>query len=44
MPRERVLFAGFVACIEETKLPKSVMFVELMGGAGLRGGAGKRVD
>ena len=44
MRRKRVLFAGFVACIEETKLPKSVIFVALMGGAGLRGGAGKRVD
>ena len=43
--RRRILFAGFVACMEDTRLPKCVMFGELMGGAGcVGGGAGKRVD
>ena len=33
----RILFAGFVARMEDTRLPKCVMFVELMGGAGCVG-------
>ena len=41
--RRRILFAGFVARMEDTRLPKCVMFGELMGGAGCVG-AGKRVD
>ena len=28
------MFAGFVACMEDTRLPKCVMFGELVGGAG----------
>ena len=32
--RRRTLFAGFVACMEDTRLPKRVMFVELVAGAG----------
>ena len=31
--RRRILFAGFVAPMEETRLPKCVIFGELMGGA-----------
>ena len=42
--RRRILFAGFVARMEDTRLPKCVMFRELMGGAGLRGGAEKIVN
>ena len=42
--RRRILFAGFVARMEDTRLPKCVMFVEMVGGAGCVGGAGKRVD
>ena len=30
--------------MKDTRLPKCVMFVELVGGAGCVGGAGKRVD
>ena len=41
--RRRILFAGFVARMEDTRLPKCVMFGELVGGAGC-GGPGKRVD
>ena len=41
--RRRVLFAGFVARMEDTRLPKCVMFGELVGGRGLCGGPGKRV-
>ena len=33
-PRRRILFAGFVARMEDTRLPKCVMFGELVGGAG----------
>ena len=36
--RRRILFAGFVACMEDTRPPKCVMFGELMGGAGCVGG------
>ena len=32
--RKRILFAGFVARMEDTRLPKCVMFRELIGGAG----------
>ena len=39
--RRRILFAGFVACMEDTRLPKCVMFGELMGGAGCVGGQEK---
>ena len=39
--RRRILFAGFVARVEDTRLPKCVMFVELARGAGCVGGQGK---
>ena len=43
--RRRILFAGFfVARMEDTRLPKCVMFGEMVGGGGLCGGAGKIVD
>ena len=32
--RGRILFAGLVARVEDMKLPKCVMFGELVGGAG----------
>ena len=32
--RRRILFAGFVARMENTRLPKCVMFGEMVGGAG----------
>ena len=32
--RRRILFAGYVARIEDTRLPKCVMFREMVGGAG----------
>ena len=35
--RRRILFAGFVARMEDTRLPKCVMFGELVGGAGCMG-------
>ena len=39
------MFAGFVARMEDTRLPKCVMFGELVGDAGcMCGGPGKRVD
>ena len=38
------MFAGFVACMGDTRLPKCVMFGELVGARGLREGAGKRVS
>ena len=31
--KRRILFAGFVARMEDTRLPKCVMFGELVGGA-----------
>ena len=40
--RRRILFAGFVARMEDTRLPKCVMFGELVGGAGCVGGQGKK--
>ena len=39
--RRRILFARFVARKEDTRLPKCVMFGELMGGAGCVGGQEK---
>ena len=36
--RRRILFAGFVARMEDTRLPKCVMFGEMVGGAGYVGG------
>ena len=41
MRRRRILFAGFVAHMEDTRLSKCVMFGELVGGAGCVGGQGK---
>ena len=41
--RRRILFAGFVARMEEMRLPKCVIFGELVVGRGLCGGPGKRV-
>ena len=39
--RRRILFAGFVARMEDTRLPKCVMFVEMVGGADCVGGQEK---
>ena len=39
--RRRILFAGFVARMEDTRLPKCVMFGEMVGGAGCAGGQEK---
>ena len=39
--RRRILFAGFVARMEDTRLPKCVMFGEIMGGASCVGGLQK---
>ena len=39
--RRRILFAGFVARMEDTRLPKCVIFGELVGGAGCVGGQEK---
>ena len=39
--RTRILFAGFVARMEDTRLPKCVMFGEIVGGAGYVGGQEK---
>ena len=41
MRRRRILFARFVARTEDTRLPKCVVFVELVGGAGFVGGEEK---
>ena len=38
--KRRILFAGFVACMEDTRLPGRFMF-ELVGGAGCVGGPKK---
>ena len=39
--RKRILFAGFVARMEDTRLPECVMFGEMVGGAGCAGGEDK---
>ena len=39
--RRWILFAGFVARMEDTRLPKYVMFGEMVGGAGCVGGQEK---
>ena len=39
--RRRILFAGFVTCMEDTRLPKCVMFGEMVGGVGCVGGEEK---
>ena len=39
--KRRILFAGFVARMEDTRLPKCVMFGEMVGGAGCMGGQEK---
>ena len=39
--RRRILFAGFVVRMEDTRLPKCVMFGEMVGGAGCVGGQEK---
>ena len=36
--RRRILFAGFVARMGEERLPRSVMFGEMLGGNGYSGG------
>ena len=41
--RRRILFAGFVARMEDTRLPKCVMFGEMVGAPAVWGGR-KRVD
>ena len=38
------MFTGFVAGMDDTRLPKCVMFRELVGGAGCVGGAGQIMD
>ena len=42
MRRRRILLAGFVARMEDIRLPKRVMFGKLMGGAGCVGGGRKK--
>ena len=39
--RRRILFAGFVARMEDMRLPRCVIFGELVGGAGCVGGQEK---
>ena len=39
--KRRILFAGFVVRMEDTRLPKCVMFGEVVGGAGSAGGQEK---
>ena len=39
--KRRILFAGFVARMEDTRLPKCVIFGEMAGGAGCVGGGGR---
>ena len=41
MRRRWILLAEFVAHMEDTRLPKCVMFGELVGGAGCLRGRGK---
>ena len=38
MLRKRILFAGFVALMEDARLPNCVIFGELVGGTGCVGG------
>ena len=38
MRRRRILFAGFMARMEDMRLPKCVMFGKLVGGSGCVGG------
>ena len=40
--RRRQIFAGYVARMEDTRLPNFVMFEELVGGAGCVGGQEKQ--
>ena len=42
--RRKILFTGFVACMEGTRPPKCVMLREYVGGAGCVGDQEKRVD
>ena len=42
--RRQILFAGFVVRMEDTRLPKCVLFGELVGGAGCAESQRKRVD
>ena len=42
--RRRILFAAFVARMEDTSLPKCVIFGKLVEGAGCVGGVGERAD
>ena len=44
MRRRRILFVALMARMEDTRLPKCVMFGELVGGADRGRGAGKSVD
>ena len=39
--KRRILFVGYVARMEDTRLPKRVMFGELVGGTGSAGGQEK---
>ena len=41
VPKQRILFAGFVARMGEERLPQRVMFRELVGGKGYAGGQEK---
>ena len=41
MHRKRIVFAGFIARMEDTRRPKWVMFGKLMGGASCVGGQEK---
>ena len=41
MRRRAILFAGFVARMEDTRLPKCVVFGELVGSADCEGGQEK---
>ena len=42
--RRRILFAAFVARMEDTSLPKCVIFVKLVEGTGCAGGVRERAD
>ena len=44
MRRRRALDGGFVARVGDTRLPKCVMFGELVGGVGCVEGVRKRMD